>query len=342
VRSTRSSGRLGRTLAGLLVTYAAGLTALSVINLAAPARIGPLALSQIVSPHLFAPIIVILPVMLTLGSRRWQLAVVVAAAVIGALRFGPGLVSLPAARDLGGFDVQVLSWNLETSLGVRPEAVVDQLRASEAGIVALQEVSPAVADAIEADAMIRELFPYRVLRPDDGVLGMALLSRYPISDQEVLTDPPAIRALLDVEGERIVVVAGHPLPARIATVTPLRLPIGFDATERDASITVVRRLLDDAGPAEHQLLLGDFNVTDREPAYRDLAVGLVDAHAEVGQGTGSSWRPARLKHLPLGIVRIDFVFSSPGLRPTSVSTDCTPRGSDHCLIKASLAVLAAD
>lgn len=171
---------------------------------------------------------------------------------------------------------------------------------------------------------------------------MALLSRYPISDQEALADPPAIRALLDVEGERIAVVAAHPLPARIATVTPLRLPIDFDASQRDDSIAAVRAFLDGASPADHRLLLGDFNVTDREPAYRDLSMGLVDAHAEVGQGTGSSWRPARLKHLALGIVRIDFVFSSPGLRPTSISTDCTPRGSDHCLIVASLRVVPAD
>jgi hypothetical protein len=54
----------------------------------------------------------------------------------------------------------------------------------------------------------------------------------------------------------------------------------------------------------------DFNVTDREPGYVDLSEGLVDAHAEIGQGPGSSWRPRPLKGLPLGILRIDYLFSA--------------------------------
>lgn len=342
VRSARPNGRGPRTLAGVCAAYGAALIALSVINLAAPARSGPLALSQIVAPHLFAPLVAILPVAIILRPRRWQLAVVVVAALVGALRFGPGFLSLPARNDLARPEMRVMTWNLETSLGVRPQAVIDQLRSSEAEIVALQEVSPAVAEAIEADAAVRDRYPHRILQPDEGVLGIALLSRYPMADQQALRDPPTIRAFVDVEGEQIAVVAAHPLPARIATVTPLRLPIDFDPSQRDASIAAVRGLLDEAVPADHRVLLGDFNVTDREPAYRDLAMGLVDAHAEVGQGTGSSWPPARLEHLALGIARIDFVFSSPGLRPTSISTDCTPRGSDHCLIVASLQLVPTD
>ena len=41
-------------------------------------------------------------------------------------------------------------------------------------------------------------------------------------------------------------------------------------------------------------MVGDFNVTEREPAYNDLSTGLVDAYHVVGTGTGTTWRPTSL------------------------------------------------
>jgi exonuclease III len=36
------------------------------------------------------------------------------------------------------------------------------------------------------------------------------------------------------------------------------------------------------------------------------------------------------------VLRIDYLLASPELRPLNVSSDCTPRGSDHCLVNALL------
>jgi vancomycin resistance protein VanJ len=85
------------------------------------------------------------------------------------------------------------------------------------------------------------------------------------------------------------------------------------------------------------LVLGDYNVTDREPAYQTLARGLHDAHLEVGWGSGASWRPERFKGMPFGLLRIDYLFSAGGLSPVSITTDCTPRGGDHCLVDGTFA-----
>ena len=140
-------------------------------------------------------------------------------------------------------------------------------------------------------------------------------------------------------------VVAHPLPAAIATVTPLDIPIGYDATERDAHLAAVRSAIDPllagGGPF---VMLGDFNVTDREPAYLDLrdggsgAVRLTDAHAQVGLGPGSTWRPPDVQWLPFGLLRIDMVFTANGVEPVSISPDCTPRGSDHCILRAVVTV----
>jgi vancomycin resistance protein VanJ len=80
------------------------------------------------------------------------------------------------------------------------------------------------------------------------------------------------------------------------------------------------------------LMLGDFNVAEREPAYNDLSAGLVDAHRVVGAGTGVTWRPAALMGHDFALLRIDYIFSSPNVTPLSTWVDCTPRGSDHCIV----------
>ncbi len=80
------------------------------------------------------------------------------------------------------------------------------------------------------------------------------------------------------------------------------------------------------------ILAGDFNITDREPAYRDLSNGLTDAWRKVGAGLGSTWRPSLLMGQQVGLLRIDYLFSSPNVMPLNMAVDCTPRDSDHCVV----------
>jgi endonuclease/exonuclease/phosphatase family metal-dependent hydrolase len=89
------------------------------------------------------------------------------------------------------------------------------------------------------------------------------------------------------------------------------------------------------------LLVGDLNVSDREPAYRDVAAGLIDAYLEVGWGPGGTWRPSHLEQLPFGLVRIDHMLSTADIRPLRVAVDCTPRGSDHCIVTGTFELPSA-
>jgi exonuclease III len=41
-----------------------------------------------------------------------------------------------------------------------------------------------------------------------------------------------------------------------------------------------------------------------------------------------------MANLPFGLLRIDYLLSTPDLRPLHASADCTPRGSDHCIVRA--------
>ena len=52
---------------------------------------------------------------------------------------------------------------------------------SDADVVALQELTPDVAAAHRGRQRDQERYPYRILEPDDGVRGMGLLSRLPLT-----------------------------------------------------------------------------------------------------------------------------------------------------------------
>jgi vancomycin resistance protein VanJ len=322
-------------IALIAAVYPAALLALSAVHLVAPQRSGVLALSQILAPHLFAGLVPVLALLLWRPAWRGPLPVLsLAAAVVAAVRFGPGFVSLPASQTPGAPTLTVTSWNLEA--GQPPvEAVLEALKASPASILALQELTPRHADAIVTDPDIRARYPHRVLAPRDGSFGMGLLSAHPILDEEVRSGPAVIRVRLAMPGGRtLTVIDVHPFPGRIDVAGDLRIPLDYDPSERDAALREIRDLVDRAaaGPDDGVLLVGDLNVSDREPAYREIADGLHDAYREVGWGPGGTWRPSRLEALPFGLLRIDHMLSTAAVRPLRLAVDCTPRGSDHCIL----------
>ena len=171
-----------------------------------------------------------------------------------------------------------------------------------------------------------------------------LLSRYPLIDSGVREDGSAragsglLWARLDLGGGRqLTVVVAHPLPAEPSPSS--KLPLRWNARPRDAEIAYVTAFVDARVAAgERVVLMGDFNVTDREPASAELSRGLRDAH-DVAWGAGASWGPLSLRRHGLAVIRIDRILAGPGTVPTAASsTDCTFYGSDHCLLHATIAV----
>ena len=184
---------------------------------------------------------------------------------------------------------------------------------------------------------MRARYPTRLLFPKSG---RALLSRYPVLESAVRLDPggrpgsAVLLARLDLgAGRQLTVLVAHPLP-------PLAdLPLSWDAAPRDAEIAFVRSVVDEqVRLGRRVLLVGDFNVTDREPGGRELTRGLTDAHATAGWGPGESWAPPALRRRGVALVRIDRVLAGPGVTPTAFDTDCTWYGSDHCVLHATVAV----
>lgn len=301
-----------------------------------------MALAQVLAHFLFAPALLLLPLALRPGMFLLRLALAAAAAVFLVV-YPPALRIAPPAAPAAAPRLTLLSWNVFVG-GVSPGALREALAAHSPDVVLLQEL---IWEEVADDPALAAAYPYQLLRPAESAPSLAILSRYPILASGVPELPGdewdmerIVWARLDLGGQAVTVVNAHPIPPRIggAGCPPLRC---YNSGPRDAQIAQMRAFAEDLRrrTGDPLILAGDMNVTEREEAYFDLAAGLQDAHKAVGAGFGASWRPASLE-LATGLIRIDYIFASEGLRPLALTTDCTPRGSDHCLLVAGLAVEA--
>ena len=299
---------------------------------------GPLGILQIVAPHLALLGLVLIPISLLRRRPAGTVAAIALLAITG-LRFGADWVSTPASPPAAGVPrLHLVTWNLEVFS--RPDAeTAAVLRTIDADVVALQELQPEAAAAIEADPILRDRFPYRVLVPSQDVVGLGLLSRFPIGGATYAIDPALQEATLDLGGGRsLAIVHAHPFHAEIASLGDTRVPLGIDVGRRNADLVAIRRHVDARlGAGLPVLLVGDLNTADSEPAFDRLVAGLRDVHAVVGEGTGWTWRPIRLEFLGLGVLRIDHVIVSPSITPVAIGETC-PLVGDHCLVHAELAI----
>jgi endonuclease/exonuclease/phosphatase (EEP) superfamily protein YafD len=330
VRRLRLPALLGgrRTRWNLLAAIPAIAILFAALAVLVPPRSGPLALALVLEAQLFVAVFVVLaPIALLARARVLALALVVLV-VAGGGFFGPDWVSLPGAAA-SRQDLSVMTWNLQYGARSAADAAA-QIRGVDEDLIALEELEPDTSAAIDADPAIAARYPYRTMRPQWGARGLAVLSRYPTHDDEVVAQPARLRLVVETPRGPVRVVVGHPMPASIDTVTPLRAPIDFQTSDRDAAIEEMRQWIDPALDAgERLLVLGDFNTSPTEAEFPVLTRGLRDTQAVVGEGPGWTWRPSRLTFLPIAFLRIDLQLTAGAIYPASTSVDCSLPG-DHC------------
>lgn len=314
------------------------LILLALSDLLVPAREGVLGYSRVLAPYLALLFVPLGVVALWLhGRARWLVGIIVLVGLgLAVVRFLPVLPIGRTAVDPAVPRVEVATWNVSVD-EVGPEVLIGALAERAPGIVGLEELGPALAAAIEADPELRERFPHRVLAPADDWTGMGLLSSWPLEGEpETGLRPPLIAATVrPPDGAPLDVIVAHAPPP---TMGILRTGPRFDPTNRDIALRQLRERVDASMAAGRDVVLvGDMNLTERELAYADLSAGLSDAHRVAGSGWGHTWRPPRVASLPFGLLRIDMALSGPGLSAIASEPDCTPRGTDHCLLDVTYA-----
>jgi endonuclease/exonuclease/phosphatase (EEP) superfamily protein YafD len=321
------------------------------VNVVFRPQVGPPALAAVFEPHLLVlgAVCGVLAILLTLGDRdpaanRIRIigvAVIVVALVrVGGEWWSPsgGTLTDPPEDTTR---VTVMTWNLEKDVN-SPDDVIDGIlsvrRPLRPQVVALQELTPDVAAALEASAEIDDRYPYRILRPREGATGMGLMSSLPLVEGTSGAYPMFLTAgVLLPDGGRIDVGNVHPLPPKITRLLDT-VPIGIDTRQRDLDLGYVRDALERSADDETRIILvGDLNATPFEPGFGAVAKGLRDVHADVATGTGFTWRPGIVEVLGQALLRIDHVLAGSALTPVSIAEDCSLPG-DHCRVTAVLDV----
>ncbi len=293
----------------------------SAITWLAPQRGGPLAAFEALAPIVYLATLLLVPV----AVRRRSLLLVAALGMMLAVGFLAYRTPASGAKAPMGPTVSILAWNLHGEpLGQAGFAEVT--RRTRPDVIVLEEAAiSAESEPLLAEWPIRRTFPDAATPP-----GMVILSRLPFTDEGRVDAPAAawdrLRApWVEVSqgGSRLTIVAVH-LAFPLAS-----FPCPYCPDTRDAQAQALAAFAAARAPAR-VVLAGDFNLTEREPAYRDLATAMTDVVAD----GGATWRPMAVAWLP-PVLRLDYVFASPGV-PAAARIDCAGTESDHCPVVATI------
>jgi endonuclease/exonuclease/phosphatase (EEP) superfamily protein YafD len=293
---------------------------------------------------LFAPIPLLLLLSMLCASRRAGL-ILMAPVLLLALTYGPTFVprSIPAlpwwSSPPAGPTLRVMTANLLVSNDNLSE-VTGLIRAERPDVIALQELSPKMAEHLSRE--LRAQYPHQLLEPSTVPDGLGILSRYPLRPERLGEANPRAcmcqRVTFGLGNTSATLVNVHPWPPRVGYFRVGRVPVptSFETDQTMRALdTALEGLAERAGSL---IVLGDFNVGDRQPAYRRLRGALLDAHVEAGWGPGFSFPALPLDGLPdTALVRIDYILHDRSLAASSTRTGTMP-GSDHHYVVTDLAV----
>lgn len=284
------------------------------------------------APYLFLPLPAILPLAFRLRRRETWAGLGLAFALFAYLYGGLFLPQLPGAQANGPtltvMAYNVLGFNLATS------NVVEAIRASQADVIALQELNPENAEAIERELM--EVYPYQILNPQNGVTGSGVISRYPLRPTGEhlpggwIGTPHVLE--LDFDGQPVTLIRFHAY-AGINNVAP-----------REAQARIIADFV--AAHPGPFIAAGDLNATDMSFAYRLLTGQLRDSWREAGWGFGQTFpgaasvgssRPTLAGiPVPMWLVRIDYIFHSDDFTAAAARIGPWDGASDHRPVVAEL------
>ncbi len=255
-------------------------------------------------------LLLVMPVLAYAGRWTW-VGLLAAFAVLNLGTIAPFYAGMPSAQA-NPPAYRALLINVEAE-NTRHLAVRDFITRENPDLLVLLETTQAWLDALEP---LHDRYPYRVRQPREGHFGIALFSRFPLHDSEVIAigrpDSPTIRAQVQLHDRRLTIIATHPLP-----------PIGAGQSRmRNQQLAALPGLL--TNRSAPVLILGDLNVSPWSTHFQQLLEdsGLHDSSA--GRGLYPTW-PV---HMPMFLIPIDHVLHSADLMILDKHTGPSV-GSDH-------------
>ena len=255
-----------------------------------------------------------------LRPRRWTLTLLGAAVAVNAWPMLPfWLPAPPATAAADAVPLELVSLNVHR-VNRDTGRTVDYLRKARPDVAVILEPDDAWASALHG---LADVFPHRVVEPRPDNFGIAVLSKWPLADHDVVdfgvTGYPAVVARVRFPGREFLLVAAHP-----------HAPIS--QTHARDNATQLAAIADFAARAALPCIVaGDFNATPWCVVYRRFAAvsGLVDTAR--GRGVQPTWNA----RLVAPRIPIDHVFAPPEavVLRRAVGPDV---GSDHLPVEVRL------
>ena len=323
---------MSRFLTVAATLYAAVIVALALLWSFGPADVKWLTLSSMFAPLLFAPLFLLAPLAFFVRSGPLRASALVLLGLFIVL-FGARFLPPGPAGAEGAAELRVVTFN-QLNTNARVDTVLGALLAQDADLIALQELSPAVAAALET--RLKTAYPYAEFRAAEGTTGIGLFSRYPITSVAYEWIPQVQRATVRARGVDLTVLNVH-APAPYDPERSDGFLAAYDPRQREPRFgTLLERIDEASGPL---VVLGDFNLSDREPRYGDLSARLTDAYRAAAWGFGFTFpNYTRVRGVPVPpLIRIDYVWMGGGVTPIDAEVVCEG-GSDHCMVVADVGI----
>lgn len=305
--------RLLRALGWVLVVL---LTVVIVVRWAGWDRITPFVQAMVFVPYLTGLSLLGMLILFAGGRKKLGIfMVLVTIAYAGALlpRWAVGPVPKPQ-----GYQLRVMTVNLHEG-GADAAGLVRRIASAKPDLLAVQELTPAAVSALRR-AGIDKYLPSQVLKPADKTTGTGLYSAGNLTASSLSgTTSTLARATVRVGDTTLDVVSVH-------TRTPM---LGSTVGDWTRDLSALPRTTESGS----QLLLGDFNATQDNQAFRQLEDnGYDDAAIGVGAGlkpTYAGW--------PVPPTPVDHVLLDRGVKPRDIDT-YQLGGTSHRILVADLAV----
>jgi endonuclease/exonuclease/phosphatase (EEP) superfamily protein YafD len=316
------SERAAALLAGIGWLIALPLLAVALLRLIAHDATFPLIVLNAITQWLYLPAWPVLVLAWWL-RRRGLVACAAAVAALQLAWMAPGALFAEPAPATRGARLCVMSTNV-LMVNEDTTGIVAEVEAARPDVLLVQELTSHWAAAFDTPAL-RQRLPHRMVIPQEDSFGIAVYSRLPFADSEVLwfDGLPAIRVDVTLGGQQVRILNVHTLPPRTHRYTErwnvmMEQLLGIVRGERGALI-----------------LGGDLNATPHAAWYgRLLATGLRGAHESRGRGLASTWPNGRMSYPP---IRLDHLLVSRELAVLGVR-EGEGRGSDHRPIVVDLAL----